>query len=388
MRKFFSLLLSTLLVFSGCIAAFTIAYVVINSSPEWNETEPVELTEVGSPYKFYYGDLSSVQKHAYNEILKNVYSMPERIRIPNLDQAEMEEVFYALLADNPDLFFVGRAADLETRMLKTYCKMNYAVSRDEYESSRKALEDACQKVVSSLTDSGNQWQTELEIHDYIIDNCSYKFDDREAVYSTAYGALVNGLAACEGYSKAAKMLFDAVGIESAVVSGESTDFEGVTGNHMWNAVKINGDFYYLDCTWDDPVSTTGESVKTYYYFNVSSEMLSVTHSNFSYDFSCDSEAENYYVKTGKYFKTYDRTDEAALSALIARELSAGSTEIQIRFGTSDAFETAVAELIGEERIRKVLLAASEKTNVDFSTNSLVYYQDSGQLTLTLIPELK
>lgn len=388
MRKFFSLLLSMVLVFSGCVAAMTIAYVVINSSPDWNETEPEELTEIGSPYKFYYEKLESIQKHAYNEILKNIYSMPEKIRIPNLDRTEMEEVFYALLADNPDLFFVGRAADLETRMLKTYCRINYIFTREEYEESRRKLENACEKIISSLTDTSDLWKTELEIHDYIVDNCSYKFDEKETVYSTAYGAIVNGLAACEGYSKAAKMLFDELEIESAVVSGSSADFEGVKGNHMWNAVKINGDFYYLDCTWDDPVSSTGESVKTYYYFNVSNEMLKSTHSDFSYDFECNSEKENYYVKTGKYFKTYDKKSENALSDLIARELENGETEIQIRFASSEVYELAVDDLINHEEIRRVLNSASKKTSVDFSTNSLIYYQDKSRLTLTFVPELK
>ncbi len=387
MRKFLSLLLSAVLVVAGLAVATTFGYITTDSMPDWSETVPAELTQIGSPYKFYYGRLSDSEKHAYNEILQNVYLFPETIQIPPITAEQLDSVFSALLYDNPDLFFIGRRCTLISKAFRTYCSMEYIVSKEDYVQQKQALDDVCEKVISTLSSPDDEWQTELEIHDYIVDNCSYSFAEDDLVCSSAYGALVNGSAACEGYSKAAKLLLDRVGTESAVLSGISASFDGTKGAHMWNAVKIYGDFYYLDCTWDDPVSENGENIKVYSYFNLNTEMLSATHSDFSYDFGCTATAANYYVKTGKYFENFTRTDEKYLSELIAKELNAGASKIQIRFGSKQTYENAVADLIDGRRIQKVLSDAKKKSKVDFSTDSLVYYQDQGQLTLTVIPEM-
>lgn len=386
MKKFLSLLLSAVMAVVGCIAAVTIGYVLVTSRAQWENTQAQELTAVGSPYKFYYNDLDNKEKHAYNEILSEIYSMPQRIEIPQITAEQLDRVFSALLYDNPDLFFVGRKCTISTELLRTYCTIDYIIQKEEYSAAKAALDQAVEGVISGLSKPEDEWQTELEIHDYIVDNCEYKLVERELVYSSAYGALVNGSAACEGYSKAAKLLFDRAGIESAVLSGMSENFDGTRGAHMWNSVKINGDFYYLDCTWDDPVNDSGADIKIYSYFNLSGDMIAATHSDFSYDFNCTQTKENYYVKTGRYFESYDRSDEKRLGELIAAVLEAGEDTVQIRFGSENAYNGAVADLIDGGRIYNVLLAAKKKTRVDFSTDSLIYYKDPGQLMLTFVPD--
>ncbi len=353
---------------------------------KWNYTEPAEITDIGSPFKHHYNGLKNIEKHAYNEILSKIYDMPDAITIPAIDGDSFNKVFSALLCDNPDLFFVGRKCTLTSHLLATDCAIEYIIGKEEYTQQKAELDGVCNAVVSSLTSPDDEWQTEKEIHDYIVENCEYKIVESEHVYSSAYGALVNGEAACEGYSKAAKLLLDMGGIESSVVSGISLDFDGEQDPHMWNVVKINGSFYYLDCTWDDPVSNDGEEYVTYTYFNVSDDMISSTHSDISQDFGCDSTAENYYIKTGRYFSAYDRSCEKKLSSLVAEELESGSETLQIRFGSEKVYNKAVSDLIGGERIYSVLKAAKSKTNVDFSTDSLSYYKTPDQLLLTVILE--
>ncbi|MBQ8015903.1 MAG: hypothetical protein IJ264_06950, partial [Clostridia bacterium] len=318
MKKFLSFLLKVIICVLALYIGVYIGNAILNASNPWDNAEPVELTDVGSPYKFYYSELSDPEKHAYNEILSNVYDLPESIRIPAIDGEQLNRVFTALLCDNPDLFFVGRKCTLSSKMLVTTCSVEYTLTKEEYAEQKALLEKKCAGMIASLTAPDDEWQTELEIHDYIIENCEYKIVESELVYSSAYGAIVNGEAACEGYSKAAKLLFDMVGIESAVVSGSSSTPETEEGPHMWNAVKINGDFYHLDCTWDDPVNENGVPIKTYSYFNVSDDMIADTHSGFSYDFGCTATEANYYEKTGRYFTSYDRSDEKRLAALLAK----------------------------------------------------------------------
>lgn len=347
---------------------------------------PVELTDVGSPYKFYYNRLDDSEKRAYNAILSEIYSMPESIDVPRIDTLQLDNVFSALLSDNPDLFFVGRCCTLVTSVFGTSCSVEYCIEKDEYEKLRAELDGVCDKVISSLTNPEDEWQTEFEIHDYIVDNCEYRMTRGDYLCSSAYGALVDKAAACEGYSRAAKLLLDRAGIESTVLSGTSTAADGSEGAHMWNAVKIDGEYYYLDCTWDDPVSDDGKPVKIYSYFNINDETISSTHSDFSYDFKCTATAANYYIKTGRYFETYSRSDEKKLAAIIAEELDSGGTFVEVRFGSEKAYNTAVDELIRKGRIYNVLTETIKKTDADISGKSLSYYNDSALLTLTVMPE--
>ena len=349
---------------------------------------PVELTDVGSPYKFYYNRLENIEKQAYNAILSEIYSMPESIDVPRIDTVQLDNVFWALLSDNPDLFFVGRCCTLVTSVFGTNCSVEYCIEKDEYEKLKSELDAVCGKVISSLTNPQDKWQTELEIHDYIVDNCEYRMTKGDYLCSSAYGALVDKAAACEGYSRAAKLLLDKAGIESSVLSGVSTAANGSGGAHMWNAVKLDGEYYYLDCTWDDPVSDNGNPVKIYSYFNINDETIAATHSDFSYDFKCTATAANYYIKTGRYFETYSRSDEKKLASIIASELDSGGNFVEVRFGSKKAYNIAVGELIKRGRIYNVLSETAKLTDVDISVKSITYYNDPSLLTLSVTPEKK
>ncbi len=387
MKKLISLLFKAVLCVLALVIGVYAANTFIDMADPWTNKTPEKLTDIGSPYKFYYDELEDIEKHAYNEILSNIYTMPDKVKIPKIDGEQLDRVFSALLSDNPDLFFVGRRCTLTAKGLSTFCSVEYYIDNETYLAQKAKLEEVCSEVISSLSDPEDEFRTELEIHDFIVKNCVYRLEKGEFVYSSSYGALVNGEAACEGYSKAAKLLFDMAGMESAVVSGISDNTEDPEGPHMWNAVKVNGDFYYLDCTWDDPVSKSGEEIVMYAYFNLNDELIAATHRDFSYDFNCTATEENYYVKMGSFFESYDRSDEKRLSDIIANELNSGGNVVQLRFGSKSIYNEAVSELIDSGRLYNVLKAAKGKTKVKFSTDSLSYYKDSGQLLVTLVIEI-
>ena len=383
-KAFFALVLTVVCVCSAVV----IGYIVLVSveANEWQSTEAVEVTEYGSPYKFYYNKLSNIEKHAYNEMLTQIYDMPEAIEIPDIDAKQLDRIFSALLYDNPDLFFVGRKCTLFSEMLRTYCSVEYIITKEQYHERKQELIQTAEGVISSLSDPDDQWQTELEIHDYIVDNCEYKLTEPKLVYSSSYGALVNGYAACEGYSKAAKLLLDMAGIENSVVSGISNNFDGEEGAHMWNAVNIDGEFYFLDCTWDDPVDKDKNELNFYSYFNINEEMISSTHSDFSYDFGCTATAANYYVKTGKFFDEYSRSDEKEIARLIADDVDSGIWETQLRFGSREAYNKAVKDLIDNERIYSVLSRADNQADKEIAYDTISYYKNPEQNVLVLVPE--
>ena len=106
-------------------------------------------------------------------------------------------------------------------------------------------------------------------HDYIINNTKYdsnRSDNNIINYKSdsAYGPLLEGYALCGGYSDAMELFLEKLNIESFKVSSEK---------HVWNAVYLNGTWYHLDLTWDDPVTNTGAQLLLHDYFLIDTNKL-------------------------------------------------------------------------------------------------------------------
>lgn len=125
-------------------------------------------------------------------------------------------------------------------------------------------------------------QKELAIHDYIVNNTKYDYENFQSgniPYDdyTAYGVLINGTGVCQGYAEATKKLLDYVGIKNIIVSGNATNDYG-TLSHAWNIVQIDGEYYQLDTTWDDPITSDGSNALRHDYFNITDQDMSLNHS--------------------------------------------------------------------------------------------------------------
>lgn len=385
MKKFLSFLFKAALCIALLYAGIYAGNYALEKIDPWSGKAPEMLTEYGSPNKFYYQQLSDKEKHAYNEILSHIYDMPEAIRTPEISEEELRSVFSALLYDNPDLFFLSRKCSIVSSFFLTECSFDYSMTKEEYQACKAELDEVCGKVISGLSAPQDDWQTELEIHDYIVENCEYKLVEDDFICSSSYGALVNGEAACEGYSKAAKLLFDLAGIESAVIIGESENGES-SGPHMWNVVNIGGDFYHLDCTWDDAETNSDKKITDYAYFNLSDEMIKRTHSDFITDFGCDSTKANYHVVTGGYFGNYDRSKEKEIEKVAVEAFGSGETALRLRFGSEEEYNNAVSDLVGGERIYRIIMNATKKSGVD--GDRLAYTKNPRQYVLTFMIERK
>lgn len=106
------------------------------------------------------------------------------------------------------------------------------------------------------------------IHNYIIDNTEYdklKYEDKnDKTYksNTAYGVLIEGYGTCNGYADAMAIFLDKLNIINYKISNEK---------HIWNLVYLDGSWYHLDLTWDDPISDINRNRDT--YFLITTEKL-------------------------------------------------------------------------------------------------------------------
>ena len=128
------------------------------------------------------------------------------------------------------------------------------------------VDDILKDVVKDETDTKKAIKL---IHDYIIDHTKYdseRADKNRILYSsnTAYGVLFEGYGICSGYADAMAIFLDRYNIPNYKVSSV---------NHVWNAVQLDGKWYHLDLTWDDPIIDTGKEVVLHDYFLVNTDKL-------------------------------------------------------------------------------------------------------------------
>lgn len=127
------------------------------------------------------------------------------------------------------------------------------------------------QIVSSLITPGmSDLEKEIAIHDYIIYHCDYEINDSLHT-GDARGFFNHGRVQCAGYSDVFQLLGMLSGLEIRAVSG---DIVGETGGHEWNLILLDGLWYGVDCTWDDPVGGGNEN---HLYLNFPHHQLDGDH---------------------------------------------------------------------------------------------------------------
>ena len=152
-------------------------------------------------------------------------------------------------------------------------------SKTEVDQAIAQIEQVKNQILQNKT--GNTYEDVKMVHDYLVDNINYESSlSKENIYNI-YGALVNRECVCEGYARAFKYLLDELNIPCIMVIGTGTNSQGETENHAWNYVQLNGNWYAVDTTWDDPVVIGGGNASEesrYKYFLVGREIIDQDHS--------------------------------------------------------------------------------------------------------------
>ncbi|MBQ7699858.1 MAG: hypothetical protein IJT49_05900 [Clostridia bacterium] len=127
----------------------------------------------------------------------------------------------------------------------------YAETKEQYAEMLSECEAKAAELLDGIKDNDKLGDAEkaLLIHDRLAVRCNYCSDDTIDDRYTIYGALVRGVAVCDGYSRTYAYLLRLAGIENINCSSLGL-------NHSWNLVLIDGCYYHADVTWDDPICYT------------------------------------------------------------------------------------------------------------------------------------
>lgn len=162
---------------------------------------------------------------------------------------------------------------------------NYSELTKSYSNVTEDDINTINSILNSIIKPG---MTETEkirtVHNWIVCNTTYndKYYDRGDSFNHVSNLLNNKTGVCQGYSVTFYIFMKQMGIPCTLVMGKTDNV-----SHAWNAVKLDGNWYYIDVTWDDPVvngtsNYPGGDNISYEYLLCTYNHISKTHTEDNY----------------------------------------------------------------------------------------------------------
>lgn len=257
-------------------------YVPINVGSNNNQNT----TTSTAGYKYYYNQLNEYGKIIYDGFEDNKENMKSGTYVIDfgtefndlLNTTGGEEIlnvafqsaWNAYTYDNMDLFYIDvekltlvtrttslgnistHTVELSNGDNTSYLKEGFNTEEkiDETLNLLEAMREEINRQISQYDDIEKMRQ----VHNWLINTVEYDMDFESDEPYSIVGTLLDGKAVCEGYARTFKYIMDEIGIPCVLVSGTGTNSNGETESHAWNYVEINGNWYAIDVTWDDPVA--------------------------------------------------------------------------------------------------------------------------------------
>lgn len=311
------------------------------------EKAPVML-EYNADFKSRYGynTLNDQEKALYEDILESAKALKTKVKIDDSVTKEMWiKVYGCVYMQEPQLFWLTSKKVIRGELW-------YWETDPELITSMQNEINAKASEVIAMAEGKDTYGKLKVFHDYITLNNN--FVKEEGFNQTVYGGLVKGTIQCEGYAKTMQYLCDMVGIESMVVVGSNE----ANDTHAWNVVKVDGDWYNLDCTWDDPIlSEVDETNVRYRYFLVPDEWIhNKSHFNINKKISgtqltyftppaCTAEKMNYFNVTNQVYSDKASAD-AALKEKLKSTAESRMRAAEIRVSDKSIYDAITADLKG------------------------------------------
>lgn len=226
-------------------------------------------------------------------------------RVDSKQFREILDSLYDSRADENQYYIASISTGAEKDGTPAWIQVHYQYSTAEVKERREKdtkFNSLVKEIVKDNVTSGmSDFDKAKALHDYLVLNCEYDIvnyqnDTIPAASYTATGALVNHIAVCAGYARAYQALLTEAGISSYYVTGTTAS----NGAHAWNIVQIDGEWYHVDTTWDDPVPDAQGRLCYTYFLRSDKYMRSHEHKSWNSSIKC----------TSTKYDTYDPIAEA------------------------------------------------------------------------------
>ncbi len=161
------------------------------------------------------------------------------------------------------------------------------IQDSNYPSVEQIVNDV---TAQCLKKCSTDFEKAVWLHDWILNNADY---DYSYSYCSAEGVLARGTGTCESYHRAYVMLLNKIGIQTGRMEGNG---------HVWTAVKMDGNWYQVDSTWDDVGENVFLGFEEHLYFGLTDDIMGLVHSDHATavpGYESTALENNYFIKTGK-----------------------------------------------------------------------------------------
>ncbi|MCR5251167.1 MAG: hypothetical protein K6E50_11225 [Lachnospiraceae bacterium] len=183
---------------------------------------------------------------ARNAIYKGVKSWSRTIDLSpySIQSDSLYHLYLSVINSHMELFYVdgGLSWGLTKDGIVTEIRPSYKSIYSK--ASVKTFNQKVDEIMELVPEDASDLEKVIIFHDYIVNHCQYDTTISKPGIYDAYGALVKGLAVCNGYASGYECLLSLSGIEGQLITSKVLD-------HAWNVLKLDGKWYYVDCTWDE-----------------------------------------------------------------------------------------------------------------------------------------
>lgn len=204
--------------------------------------------------------------------------------------SSIDSIINKVLEENYDIYYYFDSYQISyvkegNSVKEVSITLNFSSERESILKRNREVENKIKEIVKLIITPGmTDFQKEIAVHNYIVNNTKYDEENYEKgtvpkEANTSYGVLINGTGVCGGYASAMDKLLKAAGVESMIISGEAGE-NGKYRPHAWNLVKLDGEYYHIDATWNDPIYTFNgvrKDVLHFDYFNLTDKEMSKDH---------------------------------------------------------------------------------------------------------------
>ncbi|HAJ96535.1 MAG TPA: hypothetical protein DCO72_02190 [Ruminococcus sp.] len=302
----------------------------------------------------------------------------------NVDPQEVDIIKIAdyVFEDHPEIFWYEYECqwypltlsfghvDPEARrenMFKIELQNKFSV--EQLGNARAELERKVAEILSYIPDGATPDDKVLYIHDYLV---KYAIAvEHPEIYYNAYDCLVNRETMCNGYTKAFTLLMNQLDVQSGQVLGGSWPDD----YHTWNYVLLDGNYYWIDVTWDDSVlyeALPADFVNHNYYCITDEQLLrnhTIDYENSIFIPQCVATDRNYFRTHGTFLETYHFDDFNQVS-----KEQAVQDCIQVQFSSVEQLNLAVNDLFMQNGVAEL----------DFVKGKNTYWRYANEDTLTMI----
>lgn len=284
---------------------------------------------------FGYASLNSRLRLAYADIYSDIenYRESHDFLYNLLTVAEFKKVFALISYDNPELLQMKTSYAYypykKTYIGKVIYKYDY--TKEVIDSMSAEMNAKVNEIVSAASSESSTFNKIKVVHDKLILGASYL---KTSYDQLPYAVLVQNEGVCASYAKSFLLICKKLDIPCMYVCGKAGG-----QSHAWNIVMIDGEWYEIDVTWDEPDKGNKSKMTqkvTYDYFNLTSKQMRGDHklSGNYYTLPIATATEmNYYIKSG--ILVYDNVADAKVAvknAIAAAQTTKAST-VELKFSS-------------------------------------------------------